>query len=282
MLLGAHISIAGGPHKAIERGLEIGCETIQIFVKSNRRWDAKPMDISKIEKFKEIRNQFKIEPIFSHNTYLVNLASPDNNTYKKSVDCFLYEIITSEQLGLEYIVMHPGSHLGSGEETGLKKIAESVRKLLLETEGSKIRILLETMAGQGSNLGYKFEQLKFMMDIIDYPDRIGVCFDTCHAFAAGYDIRTEKAYNETLDEFNSVIGLENLYVIHLNDSAGDLGSRIDRHQHIGQGKIGLEGFRHFLNDKRFEKIPGAMETTKDKEGIIDRKNLEVLRSLIDK
>ncbi len=273
------MSIAKAPHFAIERGLDIGCESIQIFVKSNRRWDAKELEAEKIEKFKDIRKKHNINPIFAHNTYLVNLASTNEETLRKSLNCFLYEIRTAEALELEYIVMHPGSHMGAGEENGIKMIGENVRKLLLETEGYKIKILLETMAGQGTNLGYKFEQLKQMMDIIDYPDRVGICFDTCHAFAAGYDFRNEKAYESMLDEFNTIIGLENLMVIHLNDSAGDLGSRSDRHEHIGKGKIGLDGFRNFLNDKRFEKIPGILETPKDKEMKMDIENLNILKSL---
>ncbi|MHA1269231.1 MAG: deoxyribonuclease IV [Candidatus Helarchaeota archaeon] len=281
MLLGAHMSIAKEIYLAIERGVNIGCETIQIFVKNNRRWDAAPIPLERINKFKETRIKNKINPILSHNTYLVNLATTKEEILEKSLNCLLYEIRTSEELGLEYIVMHPGSHLDIGEDKGIEIISKNIRNLIYETEGFKIKILLETMAGQGTNIGYKFDQIKSMIELIDYPDRIGVCFDTCHSFAAGYDFRTEKEYEKMIDEFNSIIGLENLLVIHLNDSAFNLGSKKDRHEHIGMGKIGLDGFRNFINDKRFKNIPGILETPKDKEMKMDIRNLEILRSLID-
>jgi len=275
------MSIGKGPHSAIERARDLGCETIQIFVKSNRRWDAKPMDPKKINKFKEVRAQNNINPIFAHNTYLVNLASNDEETLKKSINCFLYEIKTSEELGLDYIIMHPGSHKGIGEEKGIERIAKNIRDLLLQTENAKIKILLETTAGQGTNLGYTFNHIQKIIELIDYPERIGICLDTCHIFAAGYDFRSEKDYEKVINELDSLIGLDKLFVIHLNDSAGDLGSRIDRHEHIGMGKIGLNGFKNFLNDKRFKNIPGILETPKDKEGKMDITNLKTLRSLVD-
>jgi deoxyribonuclease-4 len=282
MLLGAHMSIAKNPALAITRGESVGCETIQIFVKSNRRWSAKPMSKEKIEKFIKTRKEHDINPIFSHNTYLVNLASPDEETLQKSMECFLYEIKTSEQLKLEYIVMHPGSHLDTGLEKGIKKIGENIRELILKTEGFKIKILIETMAGQGTNIGYKFEHIGEIMDIIDIPERVGICFDTCHSYAAGYDFRSEKSYEKMIEEFDSILGLDNLYVVHLNDSVGALQSHLDRHEHIGQGEIGLEGFRNFILDERFDKIPGVLETPKDKDMTMDKKNLEVLRSFLDK
>ncbi|TFF89200.1 MAG: deoxyribonuclease IV [Promethearchaeota archaeon] len=281
MLLGAHMSIAKGPHLAITRGESAGCEAIQIFVKSNRRWSAKPMAQKKIDKFIETRKTHDINPIFAHNTYLVNLASPDEETLQKSIDCFLYEIKTSEQLGLEYIVMHPGSHVGTGEEKAIQQIAANIRNLLLKTENQKIRILIETVAGQGTNIGYKFQQINDILGLINIPERTGVCLDTCHIFAAGYDFRTEKAYENMIDEANSLFGVDQIYAIHLNDSKGELGSKLDRHKHIGKGKIGLDGFKNFVLDKRFENIPGVLETPKSKDMSMDKVNLSILRSLME-
>ncbi|MBD3228337.1 MAG: deoxyribonuclease IV [Candidatus Lokiarchaeota archaeon] len=279
MLLGAHMSIAKAPYLAITRGKKIDSETIQIFVKSNRRWNAKPMSQKKIDEFIETRKKSNINPIFSHNTYLVNLASTDEKTLQKSIKCFRYEILTSEKLGLEYIVMHPGSHLGDGEEKGIKKISSNLRKLILDTEEAKIKILIETTAGQGTNIGYKFDQIKKILDQVDVEERTGVCLDTCHIFASGYDFRTEKDYNKMIDELNSLFGLEQISAVHLNDSVGELGSRLDRHEHIGKGKIGLDGFKNFLLDKRFENIPGVLETPKSKDLSMDKRNIDILRSL---
>ena len=274
--------ITGGLHKAIAAGEELNCETIQLFTKSNRSWNAKPLNEADIEKFLQKCSETSISPIFAHNTYLINLSATDLNVLEKSQNGMKMEIERAEQLQLPFTVLHPGSHLGAGEDKGLQKVADNLRKLLTETEGYKVRVLLETTAGQGTNLGYKFEHLATLIKLIDYPDRIGTCFDTCHAFAAGYDFRTEKGYEEVIASFDSIIGLDTLYAFHLNDAQNDLGSRVDRHEHIGKGKIGKEGFKYFLNDPRFKDHPAVLETPKGKDYKEDVMNLKVLRSLIIK
>lgn len=282
MKLGAHIFITGGFHKAIESGESLNCETIQIFTKSNRSWNAKPIEAESKDLFLQKADMTNISPIFAHNTYLINLCATDSTTYQKSYDGMKMEIERAEELQLPFTVLHPGSHMGAGEEKGLQKIAETLRELLAATEGYKVKILLETTAGQGTNLGSSFEQLATLIKLIDYPDRIGTCFDTCHAFAAGYDFRTERGYEDVFSSFDTIIGLNLLYAFHLNDSKNDCGSRVDRHEHIGAGLIGREGFRLLLNDKRFKDHPGVLETPKDKDYKEDIKNLKVLRSLLEK
>ncbi len=281
MKLGAHMFITGGIHKAIEHGEELGCESIQIFTKSNRSWKAKELTDEAINAFSIKSSESNISPIFAHNTYLINLCATDKIKFDNSYNGMLLEIERAEKLELSYTVLHPGSHLGAGEEKGLKIIAETLRQLFLETEGYKVKVLLETMAGQGTNLGYKFEHLATLINLIDYPDRTGTCFDTSHTFAAGYDFRTEKGYEEVISSYDSIVGLNNLLVFHLNDSLKECGSRVDRHEHIGKGYIGTEGFKHLLNDKRFKSIPGVLETPKGKDYAEDKKNLKILRNLID-
>ncbi len=288
MRTGAHISIAGGIFKAIERGNEITCESIQIFTKSNRQWAAKPLTDVDINTFKEIRKETKsIWPIFSHTSYLINLGAHNPETLQKSIDSMEIEMDRAESLGLEYIVLHPGTATGKEEgeteEDALKRIADNLNMLFKKTLEYKSKVCLETMAGQGNNVGYKFEHLKFIIDQIKDKNRIGVCFDTCHVFAAGYDFLTEKSYNKMWDEFDNIIGLDYLYIFHFNDSENELDSRVDRHTHIGQGKIGKKPFGFFLNDKRFKDYPGILETPKNsKDATNDVKNLKILRSLIIK
>ncbi len=280
------MSIAGGIFKAIERGNEIDCESIQIFTKSNRQWAAKPLTDDDLNTFKETRKATKIIwPIFSHTSYLINLGTHNPETLQKSIDSMEIEMDRAESLGLEYIVLHPGAATGKEEgeteEDALKRIANNLNILFKKTSKYKSIVCLETMAGQGNNVGYKFEHLKFIIDQIKDKNRIGVCFDTCHVFAAGYDFLNEKSYNKMWDEFDNTIGLENLFVFHLNDSENELGSRVDRHTHIGQGKIGKKAFGFFLNDERFKDYPGILETPKNsKDTANDIMNLKVLRSLI--
>ena len=282
------MSIAGGIFKAIERGDEIDCESIQIFTKSNRQWAAKPLTDDDIKTFKETRKEIKnIWPIFSHTSYLINLGAHNPETLQKSIDSMEIEINRAESLGLEYIVLHPGTATGKEEgeteEDVLKRIANNLNILFKKTSGYKSKVCLETMAGQGNNVGYKFEHLKLIIDQIKDKNRIGVCFDTCHVFAAGYDFLTEKSYNKMWDEFDNIIGLNYLFIFHLNDSEKELGSRVDRHTHIGQGKIGKKPFGFFLNDERFKDHPGILETPKNsKDTTNDIMNLNVLRSLIIK
>jgi deoxyribonuclease IV len=288
MRLGAHMSISGGKHLALKRGEQIGCQTIQVFIRNVRGWSSKPFTQKEIDDFLSKREEDRdiIWPIFSHNSYLINLATSDKEKLKKSYEAMLDELIKADQLQLDYDVIHPGTYnyedKNESKETGLLRISEQLNKLLTETKDSQVKILLETVAGQGHNLGRKFHQLKKIIDNVINKNRIGVCFDTCHSFASGYDFTTKKGYDEMWDEFESVIGLKYLYAFHLNDSENELGSRVDRHIHIGQGKIGKEPFGFFLNDPRFEELPGVLETPKSKEMKEDLMNLKTLRSLIKK
>ncbi len=282
MLLGAHMSIAGGVFNAPLRGKSIGCDTIQIFVKNASRWVGKVITEEDVEKFRQAKKETGIAPIFSHNSYLINLASPDDALYEKSINAMLDELERSERLKLSFIVIHPGAHVGSGEEAGLKRIASAMNTLLKKTQGYKVKIALETTAGQKSNLGYKFEQLAALIEGVNEKKRVRVCYDTCHTFAAGYDLRTKKAYEATIAEFDRVVGLKRICAFHLNDSVNELGSRIDRHAHIGHGHIGLSGFRLLLNDERFANIPMVLETPKRPDMAEDAMNLKVLRGLIRK
>jgi deoxyribonuclease-4 len=280
LLIGAHMSISGGVFNAILSGEELGCTTIQIFTKNNNQWKAKELTSAEVDKFFEHQKRTNISPVVGHNGYLINLASPKEDIFALSKESMLVELQRAEKLSLPYLVMHPGSHLGTGEKEGIKKIAGALNWLHQKTPGYKVIICLETTAGQGSNLGYKFEQLAQIIELVKENQRMGVCYDTCHTFAAGYDIRTKKTYQDTFKEFDKVIGLWRLKVIHLNDAVKDLGSRVDRHTHIGEGKIGLEGFRLLMNDKRWEKIPKILETPKEGGTARDIENLSVLRSLV--
>jgi deoxyribonuclease-4 len=279
LLVGAHMSISGGVFNSLPLGQELGCTTIQIFTKNNNRWKAKEILPEEVRKFFEDQKASQISPVIGHNGYLINLASPKEDVYNLSLESMLVELQRAEMLGLPYLVMHPGSHLGSGEEEGIRKIVRSTDWLLEKTRGYKVKICLETTAGQGSAIGHRFEHLAEIIKQTKENRRLGVCYDTCHSFAAGYDIRTKKAYEATFKEFDQVIGLSRLKVIHLNDSLKDLGSRVDRHQHIGQGKIGLEGFRLLMTDKRWEKVPKILETPKEGGTERDKENLNLLRSL---
>ena len=279
MNLGANISIAGGVFNIFEKAKNITANAIQIFTKSNNRWFSKPYSTKEIEEFNRLRRESQPFAVFSHDAYLINLCSPNPETEKKSIDAFMDEIKRCDQLNLPYLVMHPGSHLGKGEEWGLNKIIENFNNTLNKNPDRNVTILLETTAGQGTNLGYRFEQLKYILDGVERKDKFGVCVDTCHIFAAGYDISTESAYEKTFVEFDEIIGLEKLKVFHLNDSKHPVGSKKDRHQHIGKGEIGLEAFRYLLNDNRFSDIPMVLETPKDDTKNMDVENLKVLRSL---
>jgi deoxyribonuclease-4 len=280
LLIGAHMSISGGVFNSLLFGDELGCTTIQIFTKNNNQWKAKVLTPEDVKKFFENQKKTNISPVVGHNGYLINLASPKEDIYNQSLESMLVELQRAELLALPYLVMHPGSHLGTGKKEGIKKIAKSINWLHQKTKGYKVKICLETTAGQGSSIGYRFEQLQEIIESVKDNQRVGVCYDTCHTFAAGYDIRAKKAYEETFNEFDKVIGLSRLKVIHVNDSMKDLGSRVDRHQHIGEGKIGLEGFRLLMNDQRWEEIPKILETPKEGGTAKDIRNLKVLRSLV--
>lgn len=282
-LLGAHMSISGGVFNSLLEGEQVGCNTIQIFVKSSNQWQAKKLEDKEIEKFKQEQERTKIKPIVAHNSYLVNLASPDSQLLNKSRESMLLEIERCEKLSIPYLVIHPGSHMGQGEKKGIAKIVESINYLLDKTLIYKVKIVLETTSGQGTNLGYRFEQIAQIIDLTENKKRMGVCYDTCHTFTAGYDIRDKQSYDKTFKEFDEILGIDNLLVIHMNDSKRELGSKIDRHEHIGKGQIGLSGFKLLMNDKRWENIPKILETPKkDDKFKLDKMNLETLRGLIGK
>jgi deoxyribonuclease-4 len=261
------------------RGRELGCDVIQIFVKSNNQWRAAPLRDAEVRAFREELAAHAIRCSFAHTSYLLNLASPDRGLRRKSLASFVVELERCERLGLAYLVLHPGSHVGDGEERGLARVAGALREALDRTGEARVAILVETTAGQGTNLGWRFEHLARLIDDVAGGDRVGVCLDTCHVFAAGYDLRTTEAYRATMRELDRVIGIRRVRAVHLNDSERDLGSRVDRHAHIGRGKIGREGFRLLLRDRRFRRIPMVLETPKGERGEMDRKNLALLRRL---
>ncbi|NJK79768.1 MAG: deoxyribonuclease IV [Chloroflexaceae bacterium] len=279
MPFGAHMSISGGLAKAFGRGEQVGLETMQIFTKSERQWQAKPITDEEIAEYKAEQERTGIRPVVVHDSYLINMASPKDDLWQKSTDAFADELERCHLLGIPYIVTHPGAHTGSGEEAGLRREAEAINRLLDAGVGGDVMILLETTAGQGSALGYRFEHLAKLIALTTHEERIGICLDTCHVFVAGYDIRTPETYHTTMAEFDRIIGLERIKVFHFNDTDKAFGSRSDRHAHIGKGQIGLEAFRLFVNDPRFTNVPMIIETPKEKEMLEDIENLAVLRGL---
>ena len=278
--LGAHMSIAGGFERAIERGKKVGCETVQIFSKSNNQWKAPPITDEQAKIFRKAVHDSGIGPVFSHTAYLINVGSPDKATFELSKQALKVEVERAGQLGLAFAVLHPGSHKETGEEACLKKIAETVAWVLDKTAGISVKVLYEIAAGQGACVGHRFEHLAELLRRTGNAQRTGICLDTCHLFAAGYDLRTKSAYEQTMTEFDRIIGLKRIEAIHLNDSKKELGSRVDRHEHIGKGQIGLEGFRCLVNDRRLARIPMVLETPKDEECTEDVINLKVLRGLL--
>jgi deoxyribonuclease-4 len=281
VLLGSHQSIAGGVEKALARGQEAGCDTIQIFVKSPNRWVSKPLQEENVTAFRAAVAETGIWPVFAHSLYLINLATPDEALWQKSVAALVDDLERCERLALPGLVIHPGSHMGTGEEAGLARIVAALDEVHTRLPGYNVQIWLETTAGQGDQLGYTFEHLQAMIEGVRAPERLGVCFDTAHAFAAGYDQRTPESYAATWAAFDRLLGLERLRAVHLNDSKRELGSRVDRHEHIGQGLLGLEAFRLLLNDERMRGRPMTLETEKGPDLEEDRENLRVLRSLLE-
>ena len=290
MRLGAQMSTAGGLQKAFERGQEAGCDSIMIFTKSNRQWKAKPLTQEMVAAFREADETYdQIRPVAVHASYLINLGSSDEALWEKSYQALKEEVERAEALAIPTLTFHPGAHMKAGEQEGLANIARALRRLLDETAGYKAVVCLETMAGTGTTLGYRFEHLATLLadgQGGSQAGRLGVCFDTCHVFAAGYDIRSPEAYDETMAEFDRVIGLDQIRCFHFNDSKYDLGERKDRHDHIGRGFIGLEGFANFVNDPRWADHPAHLETPKteeDEDGDeveMDPVNLATLRELI--
>ncbi len=279
--LGAHMSISGGLSKAIDRGSAAGCGVIQIFTQNSNQWRGKEVSDSEVALFREKRAAAGIYDIVSHDIYLINLAAAPGEVRDKSLAGFLEEMERCARLGIDKIVMHPGSHVGEGEETGISRIVEAFDYLLETGKDYTGKILLETTAGQGTNIGYRFEQLGEIRTRSAHPDRFGYCFDTCHTFAAGYDFTSAEGYQKVFAEFDRILGLENLLAFHFNDSKKGLGSRVDRHEHIGQGVLGLSGFRLLMNDERFVRVPKILETPKGDNEEMDAINLKTLRDLVE-
>ncbi len=280
ILLGAHMSISGGVHTALERGMSIGCTTIQLFSKNNTQWAAKPLSNEEIKKFMSLEIKSGIRPVVTHSSYLINLCATNTVILKKSQRAFKEELDRCEQLGIPYFVFHPGAHMGRGEKEGIQRIADSLNLIHEKTPDHHVMSVLEVTAGQGTAVGYRFEHLRKIIDEVEKKDRMGVCVDTCHLFAAGYHISTERGYESTFEEFDSIIGLARLVAFHVNDSKRELGSRVDRHEHIGKGKIGNVAFRLLMNDPRFVAIPKILETQKSEDMHEDVINLKKLRSFV--
>jgi len=272
------MSIIGGFYKAVEAGESINCTVIQIFTKSNRKWGSKEITDDEINIFKNALKISGIRSVVGHSTYMVNLGSPNQDVARKSKIALSLELKNCNKLGIIYLVLHPGAHLGSGEEVCLKQIAKYLDDIFDHNQG-KTKIVLEIMAGQGTYVCYKFEHIAKILKMSRHKNRIGVCFDTCHAFAAGYDFRKPGTYKQTMQEFDKIIGLEKLLVFHINDSKREIGSRVDRHADIGTGQLGLESFKLIFNDARFLDVPKILETP---DGTLEnyKKNMEVIKKLI--
>ncbi len=282
LLLGAHMSIRGGASIAIERARSIQCTAMQIFVKNNMQWFARPLTREEIRAFLNHAQRREVLSIFGHANYLINLAATNPQFRANSIRALAEELIRADELELPFLVVHPGAHLGAGEEAGLNTIAESIDCVFAVLRKIKTRLALETTAGQGSCLGNKFEHLAHIISRVREPERLCVCLDTAHVFAAGYDISSEPSFRKTLREFDRVIGRDRLVALHLNDSKTARGSRVDRHEHIGKGRIGLNAFRFIMRHPRFRKIPKVLETPKGKDLREDVTNLRTLRTLAEK
>jgi deoxyribonuclease-4 len=282
VLLGAHMSIAGGVQMAIERACSINCTAMQIFVKNNMQWFARPLSPDEIRAFLDHQQRAQLASVFAHANYLINLAATNPQFHANSLRALAEELIRADHLELPFLVIHPGAHLGAGDEAGLEKIAASIDAIWRVIPNVKTKIALETTAGQGSCLGHRFEQIAYIINNVREPERLCVCLDTAHIFAAGYAIGSEIAVKKTFREFDRVIpqAWERLAAIHLNDSKAARGSRVDRHAHIGKGEIGLAAFRFIMNERRFRKIPKVLETPKGKELKEDVLNLKTLRRLM--
>lgn len=282
-LLGAHCSIAGGVENAPLVGGLIGATAIQLFTGSNQQWHASAIKKAQAEAFGRNMDENGIRVAVAHACYLINLAAPDPAIWRKSIDAMKGEIERAEILGIPWVIVHPGSHKGNGLEWGMKRIAEALDSVLDATTALSTGVALETTSGQGASIGSRFDELAAIIAHIDDKRRVKVCFDTCHSFAAGYELRTKEGYAKTWREFEAAIGIQNLVAMHLNDSQGKQGSRVDRHAHIGKGRIGLAGFRLIMNDRRLASIPMILETPKGESAVdSDKRNLTVLKRLISR
>ncbi|HUW81739.1 MAG TPA: deoxyribonuclease IV [Phycisphaerae bacterium] len=280
---GAHMSVAGGLHTAFDRGRQVGCDCLQIFVKNQRQWRARPITDEQVRLWRRARRDTQLRPVFAHGTYLVNLASPDRAVWRRSVAACWDELVRCERLGIRDLIVHPGAHGGRGVLAGIARVTAALNELFDRTPGAPVRILLETTAGQGNAIGHEFEQLAEIIGGVGNRRRVGVCIDTAHVFAAGYDLRTLNGYAGTIERLDRAVGLRRVRCLHLNDSKTACGSRVDRHDHIGRGKLGRAAFRMLLNDPRLMSVPRILETPKGEDGrgrSYDRNNLDRLRRLV--
>jgi deoxyribonuclease-4 len=281
LILGAHMSIAGGVSRALDRGSSIGSNGVQVFTKNNRQWKGPPIDQEDVARWQEEMPKQGIEYAVSHASYLINIASPKDDLWEKSLSAHKDELLRAHAYAIPHVVLHPGAHTGSGAEAGIERIAAALNRIHAETpDCGETLTLLELMAGQGTTIGRNFGELRAIIERVNQPERVGVCLDTCHAFAAGYDIRSDEGYEAMMAELDDEIGLAAVKCLHFNDSQGGLGSHKDRHQHIGQGEIGLEGFRKILNDPRWDGIPMLLETPKEDDLADDVMNLATLCDLV--
>lgn len=280
MLLGAHLSVAGGVDKAFDRAENLDCTSFQIFTKSNRQWKAKPLAPDVVERYHRRQEETEIEPVICHASYLINIGAADETIWDKSVSALIIELERCELLKIPYLVLHPGAHMGQGVEAGVARVVKALDLVHERLPDYLVKIALEITAGQGSALGSNFQEIAQMLADCQQSERLAVCFDTCHALTAGYEFRTPDSYQMMIAEFDHIIGLDRLKVIHFNDSEKDLGSHVDRHAHIGEGFVGLEPFGYFLNDSRFKKVPFLLETPKDDDPGDDIRNLEKLWGLV--
>ena len=280
MRLGAHMSIAGGVENAVLRGQSVGCEAIAMFTKNNNQWKARALTKEDADKFNAALIETGVRPVVAHTSYLINLASPDAALWKKSIASMEDELKRCELLGIPYLVLHPGSHMGKGVDWGVKRVAEAFNRMHAKLPNLGVMTLLEHTAGQGNHLGHLFEELAQMRELITEKKRIGVCVDSCHLFAAGYDLRKPDAYADVFKRFDDIVGIEQIKAWHLNDCKAELGARVDRHDHIGKGKLGKAAFKNIVNDPRWRDLPGVLETPKGEDMKEDKVNLRVLRGLI--
>ncbi len=280
---GAHMSVAGGLENGFAEAKRVGCDCLQIFVKNQKQWNAKPLTDDVIKRYKNAEAECGIEPVVAHSSYLINLGSPKSEQFEKSVNALVDELGRCEALGVSGLVLHPGAHMGEGVDAGIKRISRGIDQAHKRTRGFATRILLESTAGQGTAIGHQISELGAILESINAPDRVGICLDTCHLFAAGYDLRDEGEYDKMVGELKKHVGLKRIECIHTNDSKGDCGSHLDRHEHIGKGKIGLKGFRNLLNDSRLAQAMRILETPKGTDGRnadYDKVNLGKLRRLV--
>jgi deoxyribonuclease-4 len=281
-ILGAHMSIAGGYEKAAQRARQAGCQCLQLFTQNSNQWRARDVAADEARQFQAALAEGQIGHAIAHDSYLINLASPGKKLWRKSIDAFVLELRRAETLGLSYVVTHPGCYTTSSEARGIRRIVDALDEAHSQTPGLRTQCLLETTAGQGSSLGWRFEHLAAILEGVADRGRLGVCFDTCHVFAAGYPLGTAEEYQATMEAFDRIVGVRQIKAFHLNDSRRELGARVDRHDHIGRGQLGLEPFRNLLGDARFRDVPMYLETPKGEEqGLdLDVTNLATLRGLL--